>query len=264
MEVAFIASIPMRRFLPLLVALLALFTLTGCVRYDLGIHYFSQTRGEIVQRIRLGESVTNFNGDVARDWLRSLERRTKELGGKTRRRSLEDLTIRIPFNNGEELTDKFNRFFAPPSTRTAAVSDPEEGDDEEIAWPEIASHLSLQESNWLLVQRNRLIYDLDVRSLGLLAPNGHVIISPDALLELDFNLTTPWGARVVPGSALPQRSSWNRQLSWTLKAAEPNHLEVIFWVPSPLGLGTVVILVLVILGALLKAWLPTPSSQPTT
>jgi len=246
----------MKRFLPLFLALIALFGLSGCVRYDLGINYFSQTGGEIVQRVRLGEAVTSFNGAIARDWFRSLEQRTKELGGKTRRRAGDALTIRIPFHNGEELTDKFNHFFAPP-----ALQEVEGEDDDAIEWPNIVSQLSLQESNWLLVQRNRLVYDLDVRSLGILAPGGAVVISPDALLELDFSLTTPWGARVLPGSAPPQRSAWSRQLSWTLKASETNHLEVIFWVPSPLGLGSLVILALVILGATLKAWLPSPTPR---
>jgi len=251
----------MKRLVPLLLALVALFGLSGCVRYDLGINYFSQTRGEIVQRIRLGEAVTNFNGAIARDWFRSLERRTKAVGGKTRRRSVEELTLRIPFNNGAELEDKFNRFFAPPEP--ASISDEEDLDamEEGIIWPELVSHLSIQENNWLLVQRNRLVYDLDVRSLGLLAPNGSVVVSPDALLELDFSVNTPWGARVVEGSAQPQRSSWSRHLTWSLKAADTNHVEVVFWVPSLLGLGSLVILVLVVLGATLKAWLPAPSAQ---
>ncbi|MBD1911348.1 MULTISPECIES: DUF3153 domain-containing protein [unclassified Leptolyngbya] len=246
----------MKRFLPFLLALVAMLGLSGCVRYDLGINYFSQTRGEIVQRIRLGESVTTFNEAIARDWLRSLERRTKELGGKARRRSLEELSIRIPFTNGAELTHKFNRFFEPPSIATTE----EDEDTEAMVWPEIVSHLALEEQNGLLVQRNRLVYDLDVRSLGLLAPNGNVLVGPGALLELDFSLNTPWGARVMPGSALPQRSSWNRNLTWTLKTSEASHLEVVFWVPSPLGLGTVVILVVVVLGSILKSFLKSPGT----
>jgi hypothetical protein len=246
----------MKRFLPVLLALVAMLGLSGCVRYDLGINYFSQTRGEIVQRIRLGESVTIFNEAIARDWLRSLERRTKELGGKARRRSLEELTIRIPFTNGAELTDKFNRFFEPPSV--ALLEDDEDGDS--MAWPDIVSHITVEEQNGLLVQRNRLVYDLDVRSLGLLAPNGNVLLGPGALLELDFTINTPWGAQVMPGSALPQRSSWNRNLTWTLKTSEASHIEVIFWVPSPLGMGTAVILVMVVLGSALKSFLKSPES----
>lgn len=241
----------MKRFFPLLFALVAMVGLSGCVRYDLGINYFSQTRGEIVQRIRLGESVTIFNEAIARDWLRSLEQRTKALGGKARRRSLEELSIRIPFTNGVELTDKFNRFFEPPSV--TPMEDDEDGDS--VVWPDIVSHIAVEEQNGLLVQRNRLVYDLDVRSLGLLAPNGNVLLGPGALLELDFTLNTPWGARVMPGSVLPQRSSWNRNLTWTLKTSEASHIEAVFWVPSPLGLGTVVILVMVVLGSALKSFL---------
>lgn len=249
----------MKRFLPLLLALVALVGLSGCVRYDLGISYVSQTRGEIVQRIRLGESVTHFDGTIAQDWIHSLEQRTKELGGKTQRRSRQDVLLRIPFHNGAELTEKFNRFFAP----VVAMGNGGAAEEDPDTLPQILSHLSLEEQNWLLVQRNRLSYDLDLRSLSVLGADGTVMVSPGALLELDFSLDTPWGAQVLPGSVPPQGTLGGRHLTWSFNAIEASHLEVVFWVPSPLGIGTGVIGLLVLAGAALKATVPSLSPGQT-
>jgi len=42
-------------------------------------------RGEIVQHIKLGERLMSFSGDSAQEWLNSIERRTQQLQGKTKR-----------------------------------------------------------------------------------------------------------------------------------------------------------------------------------
>jgi hypothetical protein len=39
---------------------------------------------------------------------------------------------------------------------------------------------------------------------------------------------------------------------WTLKPGQLNHLEAVFWLPSPLGIGTLVIVLLVLGGFYLK------------
>ena len=44
--------------LPLVFCLLTL--VTGCVQYEVGVNFESQTRGEIVQHIKLGERLTSF------------------------------------------------------------------------------------------------------------------------------------------------------------------------------------------------------------
>lgn len=244
-----------RQFVSLMVLGVLLLGLSGCVRYDLGIRYVSQTRGEIVQHIRLGESVTQFNGAIARDWLRALDQRTRAVGGKTQRTSAQDITLRIPFYNGADLETKFNRFFQPDES--AADAPANQGEDTPL--PKIQAHLSVQEQNFLLVQRNRLVYDLDVRSLALRSPEGTVVVGPGALLDLDFSLDTPWGAKTLPTS-LPARGSQQAQhLMWRLSPTDPTHIEVSFWVPSPLGIGTVVIILLMGLGAGLKSMLPKPS-----
>ena len=239
----------LKRWFSIALIFYACLGLSGCVRYELGIHYFSQTRGEIVQQIRVGESVTSFNEAIARTWLQPLEKQATAVGGSARRRSAEELTVRIPFHNGAELNERFNHFFAVLAEPPAVDS----GDT--LPLPEISSHLGVQEQNFLLVQRNHLSYDLDLRSLRVIAPGGNVLVKPSTLLELDFSLDTPWGGAVQSGSVLPRGATQGRHLEWRFTTADTNHLEVVFWVPSPLGIGTVVIVGLMLLGSALKALL---------
>lgn len=239
----------LKRWVSIALIFCACLGLSGCVRYELGIHYFSQTRGEIVQQIRVGESVTSFNEAIARTWLQTLEKQAKSVGGSARRRSAEELTVRIPFHNGAELNERFNHFFAVLAEPPAVDS----GDT--LPLPKISSHLGVQEQNFLLVQRNHLSYDLDLRSLRVIAPGGNVLVKPSTLLELDFSLDTPWGGAVQSGSVLPRGATQGRHLEWHFTTADTNHLEVVFWVPSPLGIGTVIIVGLMLLGSALKALL---------
>jgi PBP1b-binding outer membrane lipoprotein LpoB len=68
------------------IILIAALFLSGCVKYDVGIHYDGQNHGEIVQHVRLSDHLTNFS-DAAQDWLHSVEQRTKQLGGRVKRLS---------------------------------------------------------------------------------------------------------------------------------------------------------------------------------
>ncbi|GAB4460493.1 MAG: DUF3153 domain-containing protein [Elainellaceae cyanobacterium] len=235
----------MRRLLPLLLLCLCL---TGCIQYDVGITYDSQTHGELVQRIRLDGQIPAARQSTARAWLDGLERQARKLGGKVRHPSKQESLITIPFNNGKDLAAKFNRFFNPSQEERRQLWGPDLAE-----LPAIAARMTVRESNLLLVQRNRLSLDLDLRSLAVRAADGSLLVSPGGLLDVDFNLNTPWGVRSVDST--PEPKLGNRQLTWILQPGELNHLEAVFWVPSPLGLGTVAIAVIVGIGALIKALL---------
>jgi hypothetical protein len=230
----------------LLVSLL----LSGCVKYDVGVNFEGQHRGEIVQHIKLGEQLTNFSNSQAQEWLTSIERRARELQGKTKRLSNQEIVVTIPFNNGTELASKFNQFFNPvvkKGSPSKAV--------EMVDLPKLNSKFSLEQGNFLLWQRNQLSYDLDLRSLGVLSSNGNIIVSPGSLLDLQFSLETPWGARSVEKAAnaiSPDVYDDGHQLVWTLKPGQLNHLEAVFWLPSPLGIGTIIIVLLVLGGFYFK------------
>ncbi|WP_045054661.1 DUF3153 domain-containing protein [Aliterella atlantica] len=230
------------------IMLLASLLLSGCVQYDVGVNFASPHRGEIVQHIKLGERLTSFSGESATQWLSSIERRARELQGKVKRISAEEITVKIPFNNGAELEQKFNQFFNPVSQQNATVAAAEE-------LPKIDSKLDLQQNNLLLLLRNRLSYDLDLRSLSLIANNNNVLVSPGSLFDLEFRLNTPWGSRSVEkaeNSIAPENPQNRRQMVWKLQPGQINHLEAVFWLPNPLGIGAVVIGLIVASGIFLR------------
>jgi hypothetical protein len=249
----------LKRTLILWVSVFAL-CLTGCVQSDVEVRYIDQHHGEIVQHIQLGRQLTSFSGTVTSDWLKQLNQRAKQLGGRTRHLADEELEITIPFSNSKELEAKFNQLF-----RASTPETPDVDGNTPLDLPEIRSHLTLTESNLLLVLRDRLSYDLDLRSLSVLSSDGTLLVSPGSLLDLKFSLVTPWGAYTSSQDTLIQDSTSDKnRLVWTLKAGEINHLKATFWLPSPLGMGTLVIVGFVALGMLLKALLsPIPEDIST-
>uniref|UniRef100_A0A0C1RHR2 DUF3153 domain-containing protein n=1 Tax=Tolypothrix bouteillei VB521301 TaxID=1479485 RepID=A0A0C1RHR2_9CYAN len=240
------------------VLLISLF-LSGCVKYDLGVNFDNSNHGELVQHIKLEERLLSFSGDSVYEWLNSIERRARKLEGKIRRLSKEEIFVSIPFSNGQELQTKFNEFFHPNGTQK-----PETGTNEANAeLPKIESNILLFQNNFLLLVRNRLIYDLDLRSLGLISSKGAVLSNPGSILDLEFGLNTPWGARTVEkteNAIVPEKNG--NQLVWRLKPGELNHIEVVFWLPSPLGFGTLFIIVFVLAGVYLRySFMPDPRVQ---
>lgn len=248
------------RFRLLWLMLLGSLLLSGCVQYEVGVNFDNPNHGEIVQHIKLGERLTSFSGDSAQEWLNSIERRARQLQGKSRR-SDQEVTVTIPFNNGAELEAKFNEFFNPVGKKNSelATSKPSE-------LPNIDSQLSLTQNNFLLLLRNRLSYDLDLRSLSLISTNGNLLVSPGEILELEFSLNTSWGARSVEtadNAIRPESYQLGRQLVWKLQPGQINHLEAVFWLPSPIGIGTVVIALFVAAGIYLRYnFMPDPTIQP--
>ncbi len=237
--------------------LLSSLLLSGCVQYQVGVNFDNPNYGEIVQHIKLGERLVSFSGESASAWLSSIERRARQLQGKAKRLSNEEITVTIPFNNGAELEKKFNTFFNPTGKKNSDVTI--EGGD----LPQIDSHLSLNQNNLLLLVRNRLSYDLDLRSLELISTNSNLQITPGSILEFEFSLNTPWGARSIEkleNAIQPEKQG--QILVWKLQPGELNHLEAVFWLPSPLGIGTVVIALFVAAGIYLRyKFMPNPTKQ---
>ncbi len=240
------------------VVLLASLLLSGCVQYQVGVNFAHPNRGEIVQHIKLGERLISFSGESASDWLSSIERRARLLQGKVKRLSNEEIAVTIPFNNGAELVEKFNNFFHPTEEKNLA-----DVTDGETNLPQIDSRLSLNQNNFLLLVRNRLSYDLDLRSLSLLSTNSNVSVTSGSLLEFEFSLNTPWGARSVEKAENAiQPEKQEQLLVWRLQPGELNHLEAVFWLPSPIGIGTVFIVLFVIAGIYLRyKFMPAPTKQ---
>lgn len=239
--------------------LLTSLLLTGCVNYDVGLNFDNSNSGELVQHIKLGERLTSFSGDSVYEWLNSIERRARQLEGKTQRVSQEEIIVTIPFSSGRELQEKFNEFFNSranqPSESVESQSDSE--------LPKIESNVLLEQNNFLLLVRNRLIYDLDLRSLSLIASKGNVLANAGSILDLEFSLKTPWGAKNIQltETAIEPEKNGNR-LVWKLQPGELNHIETVFWLPSPLGIGALLIILFVWGGLYLRYnFMPDPRIQ---
>ncbi|MFN6462206.1 MAG: DUF3153 domain-containing protein [Nostoc sp. DedVER02] len=247
------------RNLILWLVLLTSLLLTGCVKYDVGLNFDNSNSGELVQHIKLGERLTSFSGDSVYEWLNSIERRARQLEGKTQRVSQEEIIVTIPFSSGRELQEKFNEFFNSrgnqPSESVQSKSDSE--------LPKIESNVLLEQNYFLLLVRNRLIYDLDLRSLSLIASKGNVLANAGSILDLEFSLKTPWGAKNIQltETAIEPEKNGN-QLVWRLQPGQLNHIEAVFWLPSPLGIGALLITLFVWGGLYLRYnFMPDPRIQ---
>ncbi|MBW4642175.1 MAG: DUF3153 domain-containing protein [Goleter apudmare HA4340-LM2] len=238
---------------------LASLLLSGCVKYDVGVNFNNSNSGALVQHIKLGERLTSFSGDYVYEWLNSIERRARKLEGKAERVSPEEIIVTIPFTNGEELQTKFNEFFNSRSNQQAESVSSESNSE----LPKIESNLLLEQNNFLLLVRNHLIYDLDLRSLSLIASKGNVLANPGSILDLEFSLQAPWGATNLPiaeNAIEPEKN--NNQLVWQLRPGELNHIEAVFWLPSPLGIGALLIILLIWGGLYLRyTFMPDPRIQ---
>ncbi len=223
------------------VYILLLTMLTGCVEYDIGVQMNSQTHGEIVQQIQLKDQLNLFSRATLQTWLDSIDERVRQLEGKTEMLSDQAMNVIIPFNNGAELAVKFNSFFNP-------YERPANYNNNEADLSLLSSNLEVAQNNFILALRNHLQLDLDLRSLAVVSADDEVLLSPDRFLALKFGLTTPWGAKIIGDDT---RRSGN-QLVWTLEQGKLNHIEAIFWVPSPIGIGALIIIMLVAGGTYLK------------
>jgi hypothetical protein len=185
-----------------------------------------------------------------------VEQQASSLGGEVTFTDEQGLTVRIPFISSADLEKKFNQFFGTvlnqdPETTTTGLST-------------IAAHLTVDHSNWILAERDRLIYEVDLRSLGFASSEGEVLISPANLINLEFRLETPLGAQNYYGEGMnrPRALQEGHKLVWSLIPGKQNVLETVFWLPSPLGIGTVGIILLVVLGLFLKS--PQPIQEVAT
>ncbi|MER3433446.1 MAG: DUF3153 domain-containing protein [Leptolyngbya sp. ERB_1_1] len=249
-----------RLFKSCLVFLAICLVTTGCVNYDVGIQFDSPNRGAIVQKIQLDDRLSTFTSGTAQTWLANIDQRVKRLQGKTRKLSNQEVLATIPFSNGQDLEKKFNQYFSAELATKIRNKKP-------LDLPKIDSKLVVKQGNFLLLERTRLIYDVDLRSLGIAAPDGEVLVNPNALLDLQFTLDAPWGAqslsRTKSGTAIPARRN-GKQLIWTLQPGQQNHIEAAFWMPSPLGIGAVIVVVIVAAGIYLKNQQLPPAATPAS
>jgi len=235
---------------PLLWVVLSIFLLlSGCVKYDLGVNFYHSNSGEIVQHIQLDQKLTSFSGDYIHEWWKSLENRAYRLGGSVNKISDAEIIVKLPFTKGQELQDKFNVFFhSPTDKKFPEVTSNKSNSD--VNLPGIISKFLVEDHNFGLVSRNHLIYDVDLRSLAPIVTQSNALASTKAttnsVINLDFQLQTPWGIRNIPqteNTIKPQKNG--SQSFWQLQLGQINHIEVVFWLPNFLGIGTLLIILFI-------------------
>ncbi|ERN40526.1 protein of unknown function (DUF3153) [Rubidibacter lacunae KORDI 51-2] len=209
--------------------------LSGCVQYDAGIRFEGLHRGAIVQRVQLGDRLSSFSKSSVREWLRSIERRAQQLGGRVERVSPLELAVEIPFGSGPELAQKFNAFFHPDAPASSDL----------VAFD---ASLDVRQTNLLLVQRTYLKLALDLRALALLSPEAAEVVDAGSLVDLEFHLDVPGSVRKASPGARREGS----QLVWTLQPGTIASLEAAFWSVEPLGWGAIAIALFVVGGFYLK------------
>lgn len=231
---------------PLIALILAMMVfLGGCVRYDLGIDFQNQHYGQIVQTITLAEQLTRLSQPQVKQWVDSLENRAKKLNGKIKR-SKEKIKVIIPFGNGQELASKFNQFYHPEPNPEATSID-------NLEPLNLDAQLDIKQTNFLFIERNLLKFTIDLRSLGVISPQGNIILSSGSLLDLNLNLESPLKTQIVNNNlSTPTATVKGNNLIWHLQPGQINTLEVYCWVPSYLAIGGVVIVFLFFSGYYLK------------
>ncbi|MEM8674221.1 MAG: DUF3153 domain-containing protein [Cyanobacteria bacterium P01_G01_bin.67] len=235
------------RFLLPIVLFLATF-LTGCVDYDVGVNFATPYSGEIVQHVKVSDKLTNLAPSDTKQWLNSLEKRSRQLNGKVQKLNAQELLLKIPFGNGAELAQKFNQLFQTSILPNATIP------KEQVDLIELNSQVSIQQRNLIFMERNRLDLEIDLRAIAVLSQQDKIIIDPDSIANLEFQLTTPWIAHSISQASnlKPIKNTLKPGLVWQLHPGEVNQIAVIFWLPSPIGIGAAVIVLLMILGFILK------------
>jgi hypothetical protein len=215
-----------------LVCLLAIaIGLSGCVEYRTGINFQALNYGEIVQQIRIGEQLNSFSQDAVNNWKDSIEKRVKELSGKIDKLADNTLEITIPFDNAKDLKNKIEAYFdlSLPEHKTTNQG--------------VKSQLQVKQNNFLILVRNHLTGDIDLRSLTAKSADPKVSIASGSQVDLSLSLQTPWGSQsqAESGSLPAIAEKQERATVWQLQPGNLNHIDAIFWLPNPLGIGAIII-----------------------
>jgi len=236
----------MRFLLPLVLCLSTL--LTGCVKYDVGINFATPYQGKITQHIQVTETLNNLAPSATKKWLNSLEERSRKLKGSVKRINAQELLLTIPFSNGTELAQKFNQLFQTTIVPNATIP---KGKADLI---QLNSQISVHQSNLVLFERNSIDLAIDLRALKVLSNQDKIQIEPDSLANLELQLNTPWITRSVSNSdnLQPINNPLKKGLVWQLHPGEVNHIQAVFWLPSPLGIGAGLIILAMVAGYFLK------------
>ena len=231
----------------LLLLLSLIICLTGCVSYDVGIKFSQANQGSITQQIKLSEQLSNVSEKEWRAWLKSIEKKASALQGKSKYLSDDEILVTIPFNNGQDLVNKFNQFFLTKEKNANYLVN-----NDNLNLLDLSAKLSLNQNNALFIERNNLQLIADLTSLGVTSEAGNIIFSSGDLINLQVKLDFPLGAKIVTNEFAQWEKLDNNQYNVQLQAGQINEIQAIFWLPNYVGLGTLAIILFIIFGFYVK------------
>ena len=234
--------------------------LTGCLRYDLTLRFDHHTHGQLVQTIALSDRAAALAQPTLEPWLEDLQVRSRPLGGRLNQ-SPQTLTLVVPFGTARDLGDRFQQLFAAapeptqPEGNQAESLNVSENPDSLLpqsylqlpGWGPVPFDLGLEQSNWVFVSRTHLTYRLDLSDLPA---SGSIHSSEDAApwADLRFRLWVPWGLSQLAPTATPPLSQNATGAVWPLQPGQTTRIDVVFWLPNPIALGSLGIVALVLGG----------------
>jgi len=224
-------------------------TLSGCVRYDVNINFHDVNNGTMIQQIKLSEQLTNLSQGESNIWLKNLQNQAKKVDAKIKKISAEELELIIPFNNGEDLVEKFNQLF---TTKIMEKSVNSLDQVDFISLSDFNTKMAITQSNFLFFERNIINFQADLTPFGVPSNNGNIIISSGDLISLQINFNFPWGAKLTTNDYPQWEKLSNQNYNISLKAGQLNEFKAVFWLPNYIGFGSFFILVFILLGYYLK------------
>ena len=191
--------------------------LSGCVDYQLGIQFDSQTHGVLRQTLHLDDQFVALNQDARQQWLQVFIEEAKAFSGEVA--SLDDgsIQVSIDFYNGADLVQKFNQLFAQDGLMTQVPGA-----------PPLLAHLDLRQKNWGVILVNQLHADIDLSAL-----KADSAVGAGGALDRWRTLSLSFQIEAI-----------RETKQWPLQPGRVNRIDTTFWVPSPIGIGAVVITLL--------------------
>lgn len=188
--------------------------LSGCIDYQLGIQFDSQTHGMLIQTLHLDDQFVALNGEARQQWLQTFIKEANLFSGSVL--SLDDgrLQVQIDFYNGADLVETFNQLFAETGLMSQVPGA-----------PPLLAHLELTQQNWGVALLNHLHAEIDLSALKADSAIGNGgALDRWRTLNLSFQINS---------------IAENRQ--WSLQPGRVNTIDTTFWVPSPIGIGALLI-----------------------
>jgi hypothetical protein len=228
--------------------------LNGCFQSDLTLRFDHSTHGQMTQSIDLGQRGLALVSATLDPWLEGLHQPVQRLGGRLSQ-TAESIRLTVPFSTGPDLVARFNQVFVEADSPGPTPSPTLNADFQRLVVPGLGAipfRLRVDQQNWGLVSRTHLVYELDLREFRGLDAIADPQSPPSQGFPLSFSLQTPWGLQPVRPGSLPPDTLRPTTARWILELGQLNVIDVQFWLPNAVGLGSFGIVVVVLLGYILR------------